>query len=107
MLEMEDMRTGAGRGQDQDSGAGDVDVDVVLEMENVLKIVFIVYRLSNVGTREFCLQGCLVFSRDVNEPGPSPQARKPAGTFPSPPGPQPAFFSPHLQIHQYYFLKIP
>ncbi len=38
--------------------------------------------------------------RDVNEPGPSPQARKPAGTFPSPPGPQPAFFSPHLQIRQ-------
>ncbi len=40
------------------------------------------------------------FRRDVNEPGPSPKARKPAGTFPSPPGPQPAFFSPHLQIHQ-------
>ena len=39
-------------------------------------------------------------ARDVNEPGPSPQARKPAGTFPSSPGPQPAFFSPHLQIHQ-------
>ncbi len=45
-------------------------------------------------------------ARDVNELGPSPQARKPAGTFPSPPGPQPAFFSPHLIINQYCFQKI-
>ena len=40
------------------------------------------------------------WTRDVNEPGPSPRARKPAGTFPSPPGPQPAIFSPHSQIHK-------
>ncbi len=34
--------------------------------------------------------------RDVNGLGPSPQARRPAGIFPGPPGPQPAFFSPHF-----------
>ncbi len=59
-----------------------------------------------VGVEAVARRGPLLRPRDVNEPGPSPQARKPAGTFPSPPGPQPAFFSPHLQIHHYFLLNI-
>ncbi len=45
----------------------------------------------------------LARTRDVNELGPSPQVRKPAGAFPSPPGPQYKFYSLHLQNHQYFF----
>ncbi len=67
------------------------------EMENALGKFLVRYNNPNI------LSSKSTFFRDVNELFPSPQARKPAGTFPSPPGLHPAFFSPHLQIHQFFF----